>query len=85
VHLDWLTHLTAHKHAYEDAGILHCDISAGNIIITDKGSLLIDWDLCNQVENLENGARQSQYTVSQLLPNYDIRTKGGVCRVHGSS
>ncbi|KIJ59178.1 hypothetical protein HYDPIDRAFT_118768 [Hydnomerulius pinastri MD-312] len=36
----------AHWHAYEDARILHRDISAGNILLTDEGGLLIDWDLC---------------------------------------
>lgn len=34
----------AHKDAY-DAGILHRDISPGNIIIHEGSGLLIDWDL----------------------------------------
>uniref|UniRef100_A0A0W0FNH0 Fungal-type protein kinase domain-containing protein n=1 Tax=Moniliophthora roreri TaxID=221103 RepID=A0A0W0FNH0_MONRR len=34
----------AHKDALEKAKILHRDISAGNILITDEGGMLIDWD-----------------------------------------
>jgi RIO-like serine/threonine protein kinase len=55
----------AHKQAYEWAKILHRDISAGNIILTDDGKgLLIDWDLCNRVENLAKVGRLSERTVS---------------------
>jgi len=36
--------------AYEKAQILHRDVSAGNILITDNGSgILIDWDLSKKV------------------------------------
>uniref|UniRef100_A0A0W0F2R1 Fungal-type protein kinase domain-containing protein n=1 Tax=Moniliophthora roreri TaxID=221103 RepID=A0A0W0F2R1_MONRR len=34
----------AHKDALEKAKILHQDISVGNILITDEGGMLIDWD-----------------------------------------
>ncbi|KAF8514453.1 hypothetical protein BU17DRAFT_94564 [Hysterangium stoloniferum] len=38
--------VAAHRHAFYDAGILHRDISAGNISITSLGrGLLIDWDV----------------------------------------
>ncbi|KAF9235323.1 hypothetical protein BU15DRAFT_51528 [Melanogaster broomeanus] len=41
-----LDSMRAHWHAYNDAQILHRDVSAGNIIITNSGQgLLIDWDL----------------------------------------
>jgi hypothetical protein len=45
--------LTAHYHTYYDAGILHRDISAGNILITSSGQgLLIDWDLSKDTNSL---------------------------------
>ena len=54
----------AHKEAYESAGILHRDISAENILITDDGhGLLIDWDISKRVEK---GARQSERSVHSI-------------------
>jgi thiamine kinase-like enzyme len=44
-HLLTSVFLLAHAEAFEKAQILHHDISAGNIIISDHGGLLIDWDL----------------------------------------
>ena len=58
----------AHKEAYESAGILHRDISAGNILITDDGhGLLIDWDISKRVEDLDKGARQSERSVRSFI------------------
>jgi len=45
--LDTDTAYTAHKKAYLE-GVLHCDISPGNILIVDGGGLLIDWDMCEE-------------------------------------
>ncbi|KAF8514445.1 hypothetical protein BU17DRAFT_52548, partial [Hysterangium stoloniferum] len=43
--------VAAHRHAFYDAGILHRDISAGNIIITSLGrGLLIDWDVSKSTD-----------------------------------
>ena len=41
----------AHRDAYYKAHILHRDVSAGNILITEKGGgILIDWDLSKKVK-----------------------------------
>ena len=45
-------------------GILHRDISAGNIIISDRGGLLIDWELSMDIEDLANISRQPFRKVS---------------------
>ncbi|KIJ59739.1 hypothetical protein HYDPIDRAFT_100234 [Hydnomerulius pinastri MD-312] len=38
----------AHWQIYEQAKILHRDISAGNIMLADEGrGVLVDWDLSN--------------------------------------
>ena len=55
---------SAHKEAFEKAKILHRDISVGNIIITERGGLLIDWDLAKDTEKPEKGSRQPFRTVS---------------------
>jgi RIO-like serine/threonine protein kinase len=62
----------AHKEAYLN-GVLHCDISPGNILITDDhgsgGGLLIDWDVC-KVKDDEKGQtikHRSSWTV-RVIP-----------------
>ncbi|KAF8549298.1 hypothetical protein OG21DRAFT_1500509 [Imleria badia] len=53
--------LQAHSHAFHVAKILHRDISAGNIILTDGGKgLLIDWELAKKVD--EGGSRRPDRT-----------------------
>ena len=47
----------AHEAAYHRCGILHRDISPSNILITDGGGLLIDWDLCKNVNSNKHKAR----------------------------
>jgi hypothetical protein len=54
----------AHTEAFENAKILHRDISVGNVIISDRGGLLIDWDLAKDVEDLEKISQQPFRTVS---------------------
>ena len=59
---------TAHQHAYFDAGILHRNISVGNILITDEGKgLLINWDLCLNLNNDRASARRPDRTVSAYI------------------
>ncbi|KAI5116112.1 hypothetical protein M0805_001982 [Coniferiporia weirii] len=44
--------MEAHGKAYEDADVLHCDISLGNIMITEEGRrILIDWNLSEYIPN----------------------------------
>ncbi|KAK7041738.1 hypothetical protein VNI00_009027 [Paramarasmius palmivorus] len=44
--------IEAHRDAYEKAGVLHRDVSVGNILITDKGEgLLIDWEFSKPLES----------------------------------
>jgi len=61
----------AHTEAFEKAGILHRDISIGNIIISDRGGLLIDWDLSKDIKDLEKISQQPigtwQFISARLL------------------
>jgi RIO-like serine/threonine protein kinase len=41
--------LLAHNDAFNKAGVLHHDISVGNILITKGKGILIDWDLSKRV------------------------------------
>ena len=54
----------AHTEAFENAKILHRDISIGNVIISDCGGLLIDWDLAKSIEDLEKKSQQPFRMVS---------------------
>jgi len=57
-----LTAFVAHTDAYNKARILHRDISARNIIISDSGTgILIDWDLSKKLEDNPD-ARPGQYS-----------------------
>ena len=68
-------HVTAHKLAH-NAGVLHRDISTGNIMIVDddeaksdiKYGMLIDWDLSKMVYAMgtTSTARQHKRTVSNV-------------------
>jgi serine/threonine protein kinase len=72
-----LSMFIAHTAAYNKARILHRDVSAGNILITDKGSgILIDWDLSKKVkEDRDLKARRHSRTVrSSGFISHDLRT-----------
>ncbi|KAI0295343.1 hypothetical protein B0F90DRAFT_1638040, partial [Multifurca ochricompacta] len=53
-----------HSAAYERTGMLHRDVSAGNILIGEDGcGILIDWDLSKRVtKGVEEKARQHSRT-----------------------
>ncbi|KAF8498954.1 hypothetical protein F5888DRAFT_1633507 [Russula emetica] len=57
--------LTAYESAH-NCGILHRDISPGNILITSdktfEGGLLIDWDLCKDIKSEADGPRRAAHT-----------------------
>ena len=44
-----ISSILAHKDAYNKAGVLHCDISIWNIMITKGHGILINWDLSKWV------------------------------------
>ena len=53
---------------------MHQDISVGNILITEDinghlGGILIDWDLCQSVENLTKGSGPVERIVRQVVSN----------------
>ncbi|KAI1783003.1 hypothetical protein LXA43DRAFT_1103114 [Ganoderma leucocontextum] len=55
--------ITAHDHAVKYAGVLHRDISVGNIMINSNGDgFLIDWDLSRLVSELGTGPIEPERT-----------------------
>ncbi|VDC01400.1 unnamed protein product [Peniophora sp. CBMAI 1063] len=53
--------MQGHSEAYENAQILHRDISGGNVLIDKSGrGILIDWDMCVWRENVEEMERIGQ-------------------------
>ena len=65
--------LIAHAAAYK-AQILHRDISAGNILISEKGTgILIDWDMSKHVDGDEKPRRLSRTVSSQRDTYYTFR------------
>jgi serine/threonine protein kinase len=80
--------LIAHQATFK-CGILYCDISPGNILITsdtrfDDG-LLIDWDLCKDMNSQVDGPRRAACTVSikicHMLGTHELYL--GHVAVHG--
>ncbi|KAG2089146.1 uncharacterized protein F5147DRAFT_658498 [Suillus discolor] len=67
--------LIAHKDAYHKAGVLHRDLSAGNVVIHDGKGILIDWDLSKLIDI--KGARKVtctgtwQFMSAHLVENED--------------
>ncbi|KAG1853458.1 hypothetical protein DFJ58DRAFT_660885 [Suillus subalutaceus] len=69
--------LIAHKDAYHKAGVLHRDLSAGNVGIHKGKGILIDWDLSKLIN--VKGARQVthmgtwQFMSAHLVQNRDTK------------
>ena len=62
---------TAHRYAWETYGVLHCDISAGNILIAYQADelkvFLSDWDLAKSKDELATSTTLIWRSVSCLL------------------
>ncbi|KAF7439772.1 hypothetical protein PC9H_000108 [Pleurotus ostreatus] len=62
-----------HKQAFEVCGILHRDVSGGNILILPKGGgLLNDWDMAVKVEEVERGPRAYERTGTWAFMSIDL-------------
>lgn len=72
--------------AYEEAGILHRDISVGNILIDPKTrcGFLIDWDLSRLVSELGDGPMEPDRTVCIPSASTDSNSAHVIGRVLGS-
>ena len=56
--------IVAHGAAYEEAKVLHRDVSGGNVLIDQNGQgILIDWDMCVWLENKDEAERIGQKVV----------------------
>ena len=59
---DWL------DAAYEDAKVLHRDVSGGNVLIDKDGEgMLIDWDMCVWLDNKEETEKIGQKVVCTMV------------------
>ncbi|KAH9056639.1 hypothetical protein EDB87DRAFT_1539199, partial [Lactarius vividus] len=77
--------IVAHTEAYERVQILHRDVSAGNILITEKGGVLIDWDLSKKVVKGGN-VKQRQHSRTGTWQFISIaRLRDPSTRPHGVS
>jgi len=64
----------AYNGAYYNASILHCDISVGNIMISERGGgggFLIDWDMCVHIGPGEKSPQRVERTVGIFLWSQD--------------
>ena len=66
---------TAHKQAWENAHILHRDVSMGNILIDVKtgNGFLNDWDLCKYREELGGSSSQENRSVNVISKIHNTR------------
>ncbi|KAJ4478065.1 protein kinase [Lentinula aciculospora] len=76
--------LQIHQWLYECAGILHCDLSSGNIMFRRKNGkvygVLNDFDLSSRVQDLDNGPTFNHRTGTKPFMSIDLlnpKWKGG--------
>ncbi len=62
----------AHRHAWDDASLLHRDISDRNIVIYKGRGFLIDWDLAKTKEQLTQSSTRRIRSVRVIPPNLSI-------------
>ena len=80
--LDEQGYVLAISEAYETAGILHRDISAGNIMIDFNGrGLLNDWDHAGSRQDLAPAVVSFRLRGSQLC-SLRYRVHGDLCLIH---
>ena len=60
--------MLGHEVAVTKARVLHQDVSAGNILITYNGGILIDWELLKRLgaEGLEAEGQKTEHASSAL-------------------
>jgi len=69
----------AHTDVFLICGILHRDISAGNILLSLEGTgILNDWDMARKVKDIQAGPRQPGRTVSAVANYCTITTDRSV-------
>jgi len=64
----------AYNGAYYNASILYCDISVGNIMISEGGGgggFLIDWDICVHIGPGAKSPQRVERTVGIFLWSQD--------------
>jgi serine/threonine protein kinase len=76
-----------HNEAVVLAGVLHRDISGGNLLIDRKGhGMLTDWDLCAYMSQLDARRLARTVRISFKDPTtallYLSRARGSLCPFH---
>jgi RIO-like serine/threonine protein kinase len=73
-----LTFFLAHDHAFNKTGVLHHNISVGNILIVEEKGILIDWDLSKRVKkepsNCDKVRQPTQMVSTVLFTHYVLDT-----------
>ena len=62
-----MSYFLAHNIAYYNAEILYCNISIRNIMISEEGGFLIDWDMCVHIRPGAKSSGRVERTVGSCL------------------